>query len=175
MPSSFNFILRSFAALLFLSSASLSPAQETASGSTPTPPVWALNCASPNAASGALECQIVQRFYRQETRELVMVLAITKKSRDVPLSMDLVLPHGLNLPSGVSYQVDAGETKTAAINSSGQNGAVTSIPLSSDVLAVLKSGSTLTVKMQTSAGAELSIPVSLAGFTAAAERLSAIN
>ncbi len=175
MPSSFNFIVRPLAALLFLSSASLSLAQETAGGSTPTPPAWALNCVSPDAASGALDCQIAQRFYRQQTGELVMVLAISKKSEDAAFSMDLVLPHGLNLPSGVSYQVDDGETKIAAINSSGQNGAVTSIPLSPDILAVLKAGSTLTVKMQTATGAELSIPLSLAGFTAAVDRLSAIK
>lgn len=175
MPSSINAVARSLATLLFLGSASLSLAQENANNSTSSPPTWALNCTSPNAVSGALECQIVQRFFRQQTGELVMVLAITRTSGASALTMELVLPHGLNLPSGVSYRVDAGEITTAAILRSAQNGAATSIPLSPEFLSVLKAGTTLTLTMQTSAGAELSIPVSLAGFTAAIDRMSAIN
>ncbi len=175
MPSLFNMIVRSFAALLFLSSASSSLGQESADGPTSSPPAWSLNCASPDAASGELVCQIEQRFFRQQTRELVMVLAITKKSKDATLSMDLVLPHGLDLLSGVSYQIDAGEIRTAAIGSSRQNGAITSIPLSPDLLAALKVGRTLMLKMKTSAGREFSIPSSLVGLTAAIDRMTAIK
>lgn len=175
MPSSFNAVTRSFAALLFLGSASSSLAQENAKSPPSSPPVWGLNCSSSNAASAPLACQIVQRFFRQQTGELVMVLAITKQSPEAALSMDLVLPHGLNLTSGVSYQVDTGEKKTVAIASSGQSGAVTSIPLSREFLAALKAGSTLTLKMQTAAGAELAIPVQLVGFTAAIDRMSIVK
>ncbi|WP_414731268.1 invasion associated locus B family protein, partial [Vineibacter terrae] len=47
--------------------------------------------------------------------------------------------------------------------------------LSPEFLAALKVGSTLTLKMQSSAGTELSIPVSLVGFTAAIDRMLAIK
>ncbi|WP_157743546.1 invasion associated locus B family protein [Ochrobactrum quorumnocens] len=176
MPSSFNVIAHFVAALFFFNSAASGLAQESASTSAASPPpAWSLACASPNAATGPLTCQIEQRFFRQQTRELVMILAISKTSVNQDVAINLVLPHGLRIPNGVSYQVDTGAVETAAIVSSGPNGAITSIPVSPDFLAGLKSGTTLSVKVQTTSGTELSIPVSLAGFTAAIDRMSAIR
>lgn len=38
-----------------------------------------------------------------------MILTVAKESQDANLAMHFVLPHGLHLPSGLPYQVDAGE------------------------------------------------------------------
>lgn len=148
-------------------------AQEAAPAAPPA--AWTLECASSNAASGPLNCQIAQRFLQQGSGAVVMVVTIERMAMDGQMTMRLLLPHGLYLPAGVSYQIDAGAQAMAPITSSSQAGALATVALSPELLAALKSGTTLTVSMETASRNALGIPVSLAGFTAAVDRLTSIN
>jgi len=171
MNASAATIAFSLASVFSLSSISAAMAQDKPQNGSAAPAAWSLACRSANAATAPLDCQIEQRFFRQQTGELVTVLAVSKSSAKPELFMTMVLPHGLKLQSGVAYQVDKGELATAPISSSTANGAIASIPLSSDFLSVLKAGTTLTLNLETDKGAKISIPVPLAGFTAAVNRL----
>lgn len=174
MNASAATIAFSLASVFSLSSISAAVAQDKPQNGA-APAAWTLACRSADAATAPLDCQIEQRFFRQQTGELVTVLAVSKSSAKPELFMTMVLPHGLKLQSGVAYQVDKGELSTAAISSSTANGAIASIPLSSDFLSVLKAGTTLTLNLETDKGAKISIPVPLAGFTAAVNRLVSIK
>ncbi|HEY4199607.1 MAG TPA: invasion associated locus B family protein [Devosiaceae bacterium] len=160
----------------FAQSNSPAPAAAAPAATAPAPaPKWALDCSSPDAAAGALQCQISLRFVRQEDRGLLMLVAIRKNPTDNQLAMQFVLPHGLNLPSGLSYQVDTGAKSTVAFATSGQDGTVAVLPLTPELLTTLKAGSTLNVSTQTANGNAFGIPVSLAGFTAAIDRLNTLK
>lgn len=144
------------------------PAAATAQ---PAAPAWALSCSSPNAGSGPLECQMSQTILRQETGQILMVITI-RKPQNGTMTMNLVLPHGLYLPTGVSYQVGTGGKNTAVIYSSDQNGAYASVPLAPELLNALKAGSVLNIGLETVSRNPLTIPVSLTGFTSAVDRLA---
>jgi invasion protein IalB len=137
-------------------------------------PAWALNCSSPNAATGGLDCRISLTLRRKETGQILMGVTIGK-APDGAMVLNLTLPHGLYLPSGVSYQVDSGAKNTAVIFSSDQNGAYANIRLTPELLARLKAGSVLNIGLETVSRNPLNIPVSLSGFTAAVARLSSLK
>lgn len=161
-------------ALFILTCASSHVAAQGTPSPQPAAPVWALGCSSPNAGSSGLECQMSQTLIRQETGQILMVVTI-RKSQNGQMAMNLVLPHGLYLPSGVSYQVGTGAKNTAVIYSSDQNGAYATVPLTPELLATFKAGSTITIGLETVSRNPLNIPVSLTGFTAAIDRLSNIK
>ena len=89
--------------------------------------------------------------------------------------MLLALPHGLFIPAGATYQIDAGEKKTVAIQTSDQNGAYAAVPLNADLIKVLKTGTNLNIGMESVTRSPVTIPVSLNGFTVAIDKLDAIR
>ncbi|KAB2654893.1 invasion associated locus B family protein [Brucella tritici] len=145
--------------------------QRNPAASQPAAPAWALSCSSANAGAGALECQMSQTILRQETGQILMVITI-RKPQSGSMSMNLVLPHGLYLPAGVSYQIGTGAKNTAVIFSSDQNGAYANVTLAPELLNALKAGSVLNIGLETVTRNPLTIPVSLTGFTSAIDRLA---
>ncbi|HEV2901425.1 MAG TPA: invasion associated locus B family protein [Pseudaminobacter sp.] len=87
----------------------------------------------------------------------------------------LALPHGLFIPAGASYQIDAGEKKSVAIQTSDQNGAYAAVPLDAALIAALKTGTNLNIGMESVTRKPVAIPLSLNGFTAAIDKLDAIE
>ncbi|WP_454858328.1 invasion associated locus B family protein [Rhizobium binxianense] len=145
--------------------------QRNPRASPPAVPTWALNCFSADASSGALECQMSRTILRQETGQILTVITI-RKLQDGSMTMNLVLPHGLYLPAGVSYQIDTSAKNTAVILSSDQNGAYANVALTPELVSALKSGSTFNLGLETVSRSPLTIPVSLTGFTSAIDRLA---
>jgi len=139
--------------------------------SQPPSPAWALGCNSPNAGTGTLECQISQTILRQETGQILMMIAI-RKPQSGSMTMNFVLPHGLYLPAGLSYQIGTAAKNTVAIFSSDQNGAYSNISLPLDLVNALKAGSILNIGLETASRNPLTVPVSLTGFTSAIDRLT---
>jgi len=165
--------------VLFILACGTSPAMTQGTQTTqrnppaaqPAAPAWALSCSSANAGSGALECQMSQTILRQETGQTLMVITI-RKPESGSMTMNLVLPHGLYLPAGVSYQVGTGAKQKATIYSSNQNGAYATVPLAPELLNTLKAGSVLNIGLETVSRNPLNVPVSLTGFKSAVDRLA---
>lgn len=134
---------------------------------------WTVNCASANA--GALECQMSQNLTESKTGQRVLTVTIRKQPKDGAMAMLLALPHGLFIPAGASYQIDAAEKKTVAIQTSDQNGAYAAVPLNADLIKALKTGTSLNISMESVTRNPVTIPVSLNGFTAAIDKLDAVN
>lgn len=133
---------------------------------------WLINCAS--GVSGTdLECQASQNLTESKTGQRVLTLTVRRQGEKGELTLLLALPHGLFLPSGVSYQVDEGEKATAAIQTSDQNGAYAAVPLTPALLKTLKSGTTLSIGMEAVTRKPVTIPVPLKGFTAAVDKMVA--
>lgn len=157
---------------------SLALAQETpaAEAAAPEKPVnaWVVNCAS-GANGGALECQMSQNLTEAKTGQRVLTVTIRKQAKDGAMAMLLALPHGLFIPAGASYQIDAGEKKAVAIQTSDQNGAYAAVPLDAALITALKTGTNLNIGMESVTRKPVAIPLSLNGFTAAIDKLDEVQ
>ncbi|MGX5831547.1 invasion associated locus B family protein [Mesorhizobium sp. 43Arga] len=135
---------------------------------------WAVNCSS-GSATGELQCQVSQNLTEAKTGQRVLTVTVRRDSANGSLAMLLALPHGLFLPSGASYQVDQGQKTVIAVQTSDQNGAYAATPLSPDLVKAMKSGTNLNIGMESVTRKPVTIPVSLAGFTAAIAKLETIK
>lgn len=153
-------------------------AQETApppAAAEPAKPAtaWVVNCSSGTTGT-ALECQITQNLTESKTGQRVLTLTV-RRQLEGGYAMLVALPHGLYIPAGVIYQIDAGEKKTTAIQTSDQNGAYAVVPLDDPTIAALKGGTNLNVGMESLNRSPVVIPASLNGFTAAFDKIKAVN
>ena len=81
------------------------------------------------------------------------------------------LPLGLNLPAGAKLQVDDGKTTDLQIQTCEARGCYTNTPISPEMLAAMKSGKQLKVSFQNLAKETIAIPMPLADFAAAYEKI----
>jgi invasion protein IalB len=151
--------------------AQAAPAPTSENANTPAPPGWVARCSS--ASRGApLECAIEQSAVLTKTGQLI-VLVNVRVPADLPRApVALVqLPLGLNLPAGAKFQIDDGKTSDLQIQTCEARGCYANLQISPDVLAALKSGKQLKVSFQNMAKETISIPMPLADFGAAYEKI----
>ena len=136
----------------------------------PAPPGWVARCSS--ASRGApLECAIEQSAVLTKTGQLIVLINI-RVSAETRAPIALVqLPLGLNLPAGAKIQVDDGKTSDLQIQTCEARGCYANLQISPDVLAALKSGKQLKVSFQNMAKETITIPMPLADFGAAYEKI----
>jgi invasion protein IalB len=150
--------------------AQAAPAPTSENANTPTPPGWVARCSS--ASRGApLECAIEQSAVLTKTGQMI-VLVNVRVSAETRAPIALVqLPLGLNLPAGAKIQVDDGKTSELQIQTCEARGCYANLQISPDVLAALKSGKQLKVSFQNMAKETITIPMPLADFGAAYEKI----
>ncbi|MFD2053832.1 invasion associated locus B family protein [Mesorhizobium calcicola] len=148
------------------------PADSSAKPADANP--WAVNCSS-GSATAELQCQVSQNLTEAKSGQRVLTVTVRRDSGNGGLAMLLALPHGLFLPSGASFQIDQGQKTVLAIQTSDQNGAYAATPLSADLIKTMKSGTNLNIGMESVTRKPVTIPVSLAGFTAAVAKLESIK
>lgn len=147
------------------------PAAAAAEGaSASAPPGWVARCTG--ASRGApLECAIEQSAVLTKTGQLI-VLANIRVPAETRAPVALVqLPLGLNLPAGAKIQVDEGKPSDLEIQTCEARGCYANLQISADVLAALKSGKQLKVSFQNMAKETITIPMPLADFGAAYEKI----
>jgi len=144
------------------------PAAESAN--TAEPPGWVARCSS--ASRGApLECAIEQSAVLTKTGQLIVLINI-RVSAETRAPIALVqLPLGLNLPAGAKFQVDEGKTSDLQIQTCEARGCYANLQISPDMLAALKSGKQLKVSFQNLVKETIAIPMPLADFGAAYEKI----
>ena len=81
------------------------------------------------------------------------------------------LPLGLNLPAGAKLQIDEGKASDMQIQTCEARGCYANLPISPEMLATLKSGKQLKVSFQNLAKETITIPMPLADFAAAYEKI----
>jgi len=143
---------------------------DTAPANPPAPPGWAARCNSTSRDS-PLECAIEQSAVLSKTGQLI-VLANIRVPSDTHAPVALVqLPLGLNLPAGAKLQVDDGKAIDLQIQTCENRGCYASAPIAPDLLAALKSGKQLKVSFQNLAKETITIPMPLADFAAAYDKI----
>ena len=139
-----------------------------AEGTGPAP--WGSFCAG-QGRKDTLECRIEQRVVLSNSGQLLTGVAIQLPSEATQdPTMTVQLPYGLFLPAGLRISVDSVELASLPFQTCDASGCYAQTPVSADLLAALQRGDTLTVTFQDVKQAEIAVPVSLAGFSAALER-----
>jgi invasion protein IalB len=147
-----------------------SPTPQADATNTPPPPGWIARCSS--VSRGApLECAVEQTAVLTKTGQLIVLINI-RVAGDTRTPVALVqLPLGLNLPAGAKLQVDDGKTSELQIQTCEQRGCYANTPIAADMLAAMKAGKQLKVSFQNLGKETITIPMPLADFAAAYEKI----
>jgi invasion protein IalB len=146
------------------------PQADPAPANAPAPAGWAARCTSASRDT-PLECAMEQTAVLSKTGQLIVLVNIRVPS-DTHTPVVLVqLPLGLNLPVGAKFQVDDGNPVDLQIQTCENRGCYASTPISPELLAALKSGKQLKVSFQNLAKETISIPMPLADFAAAYDKI----
>jgi invasion protein IalB len=136
----------------------------------PPPPGWTARCASASR-DAPLECAIEQTAILSKTGQLIVLVNIRVPSdTHTPVAM-VQLPLGLNLPGGAKFQVDDGNTTDLQIQTCENRGCYAAVPISPEMLAALRSGKQLKLSFQNLAKETITIPMPLADFAAAYDKI----
>jgi invasion protein IalB len=146
------------------------PPADKPPANAPAPPGWAVRCTSASR-DAPLECAMEQTAVLSKTGQ-VLVLVNIRVPSDTHAPVILVqLPLGLNLPVGAKLRVDEGKNIDLQIQTCENRGCYASMPIAPDLLAELKSGKQLKVSFQNLAEETISIPMPLADFDAAYDKI----
>ena len=143
---------------------------ETPPANAAPQPGWAARCSSASREA-PLECAIEQTAVLSKTGQLIVLVNIRVPS-DTHAPVALVqLPLGLNLPVGAKLQVDDGKAIDLQIQTCENRGCYASTPIAPELLAAVKSGKQLKVSFQNLAKETMTIPMPLADFSAAYDKI----
>lgn len=132
---------------------------------------WASRCVS-DSRDLLADCVAEQTVALQqgEARALLTIrLRVAGDGRETALLVQT--PLGILLPAGVTIQVDAGEQRALALQTCDSNGCYTGTAVDDPLLAALRSGTSRVVSLGTPGGGNLTVPVPLAGFAEAEQRI----
>lgn len=124
-------------------------------------PAWLVTCDNRENAK-QLNCTMVQVLSNAQTAQRVLSARIANEQGGERLYLSL--PHGLDLPSGVSLSIDGGPASKVEIKTADANGSYASLKLGSDLVSAMKAGNTLAVDMVAVNGQPTKLELSLAGF-----------
>ena len=146
------------------------PQADPAPANAPASAGWAARCTSASR-DAPLECAMEQTAVLSKTGQLIVLVNIRLPS-DTHTPVALVqLPLGLNLPVGAKFQVDDGNAVDLQIQTCENRGCYASTPISPELLAALKSGKQLKVSFQNLAKETITIPIPLADFATAYDKI----
>ena len=134
------------------------------------PPGWVARCSSVSR-SASLECAIEQTAVLTKTGQLIVLINI-RVPAETRMPVGIVqLPLGLNLPAGAKLQVDDGKTSDLQIQTCEARGCYANLSVAADMLIAMKSGKQLKVSFQNLAKETITIPMPLADFGAAYDKI----
>jgi len=145
-------------------------ADATATPAAPPANAWATNCSATERA-GPLECSIVQRVVLQRTGQLLAMVSIRLPSDSHNPAMLVQTPLGLYLPAGVSLKIDDNTNISLPLQTCDNGGCYAGTTVSSAMLSQMRKGHAMTVIFQNISKQDVSIPVALAGFAGAYDKV----
>jgi invasion protein IalB len=141
-----------------------------AAQNAPPAPGWTARCASASR-DAPLECAIEQNAVMPRTGQLVIAVNIRVPADPRAPSALIQLPLGLNIPAGAKLQVDDGKAVDLPIQTCEARGCYAGTAIAADLLAAMKAGKQLKVSFQNLNKETLTVPLPLADFAAAYEKI----
>jgi invasion protein IalB len=145
-------------------------ASPQADSNAPPPPGWTARCAAASRES-PLECAVEETAVLQKTGQVIVLVNIRVASETHQPVALVQLPLGLNVPVGGKMQVDEGKTYDLQIQTCEQRGCYANLPIAPDMLAALRTGKQLKVSFQNLGKETLTVPMPLADFAAAYDKI----
>jgi invasion protein IalB len=136
----------------------------------PAPPGWAARCSSASR-DAPLECAIEQTAVLTKTGQLIVLVDIHVAGDTHTPIATVQLPLGLNLPGGAKFQVDDGKVTDLVIQTCESRGCFAGGPISPDLLAAMRTGKQLKLSFQNLGKETITIPMPLADFAAAYDKI----
>lgn len=151
-----------------LTTATWSQNSTSASGpaASQAPEAWSSRCTS-GARTGEPDCAVEQRVVLRETGQMLASVTVRVPPDTREPVMMVRIPLGLFLPAGLSYSVDGSGEEKLELQTCDAQGCYAASTISDDLLQSLKAGEELSLTFQNLQKETISVPVSLAGFTAA--------
>lgn len=146
------------------------PADNAGAANGPPPPGWIARCASASR-DAPLECAIEQNAVLPRTGQLVIAVNIRVPADTRAPSALIQLPLGLNIPNGAKLQVDEGKVTDLQIQTCEARGCYAGTAIAPDLLSAMKAGKQLKVSFQNLNKETLTVPLPLADFAAAYEKI----
>lgn len=147
------------------------PQQGAAKPGRGSEPAWATRCLAPERGA-VLTCVMEQRLLNQ-SGQLVAAVIVRVTGDDPEPELAMQLPLGIDLAQGVRMRIDQGAEEQLAVRTCESSGCYLEIPLPQELLGRLKAGQTLTLQLKPMEGEAVSLPFTLAGFTAAYNKVAA--
>lgn len=146
------------------------PAQQKQAQNAPPREAWATNCTSP-ARGQPQDCVMEQRAIASETGQAIAQITIrvpqdTKK----PVTM-VQVPLGMFLPAGLSVDVDGTLSQIFPFQTCNNGGCFVGFPIPDAMLKAMFNGNKLNITFQNLNKKPVVLPMSLAGFTGAFNRI----
>lgn len=136
---------------------------------------WIVRCQpAPEDAFGADEfCEMYQQVSEQENDQTVLEAVIGfPPDAERPVAL-FNLPLGMLLPPGVQLRIDDGEAERFPVQICLQAGCRSSIELTDDLVSQMRAGERATLTIADPQNRDVEIPLSLLGFSAALDEVSA--
>jgi invasion protein IalB len=133
-------------------------------------PEWGSRCASNNRQS-APECFMEQTAVLTKTGQLVASMTIRLPASSKQPVMMVQLPVGLYLPAGIVIKIDDGAPMRLVVQTCDLKGCYAGEQISAELLTAMKSGKQLAIVFQDLAKKDITVPLTLARFAEAYERI----
>lgn len=164
----------SWAALAQQTLAPTSPPAPAAPPAAETPPaptlVWTTRCTSEGRRL-PLDCAMEQRAYITTTGQFIGSVALRIPPDTQAPVLRVTTPLGLSLAGGVWFNVDGGTPISLPLQTCDANGCYAGSPVSPELLGTLSRGTTLNVTFKNLSEQDITLPMSLIGFTAAYQKI----
>lgn len=137
---------------------------------------WVMRCvqAQPqDAAPAGRVCEMTQELSHTDSGQRVLVAAVQATGTGTA-ALTLIAPFGLRLGEGIVIRVGGQDMATIPFRTCLPQGCIADMELDGAALDQLRMGAEGQVVMVTDGGQDLSLTVSLAGFSAAWSRLGAL-
>ena len=144
------------------------PAATAAEAAVPAKP-WSRRCAD----EAQTQCEIVQRLNVQETGQRFAELAIgfPEELEDGAARAVMILPLGISLRPGVAMKIDERDQMNYDVNYCDPNGCVVLTEFPTEEIEAMKTGQSAFIGMRSATGQDITVPITLQGFTAALDAL----
>jgi len=137
---------------------------------------WVVRCVTQPALEGqtaaARICEMTQELRQQDSGQRILALSVIQSADDADTaSLTIVSPFGLLLSAGIQIEVSEAALLDIGFRTCLPAGCIALSDLTADQISALAAGETATVGLTDTNGQSLRLDVSLAGFTAAWNRL----
>lgn len=127
---------------------------------------WIVNCGNQSGQASEF-CTMSQTVLETQSRKRLVSATIVKDSE--AWAMGLLLPHGLDLTSGVAVSVDDGTTTRYPFKTADKHGAYVRVALPSKMIADMKSGQVMRIGVVSAGNQSAKMELSLTGFSGSLE------